>query len=107
MEGFQIFPEKINACVSNQDYIKVRLEVTGHSNYNLPVFLLNSGLPTDVLNPPHTNLCRKSLSLRKTKANRVDARTIAAMLLSDLVLKLYADTALPHRGAKVTHKIRI
>lgn len=30
--------------------------------------------------------------MRKTKTDRVDARTIAAMLLSDLGLKLYTDT---------------
>ena len=40
-----------------------------------------------------TNLYRKSLSLRKTKADRVDARTIVTMLLSDVGLKPYMDTA--------------
>ncbi len=40
-----------------------------------------------------TNLYRKSLSLRKTKTDRVDARTIASMLLSDAGLKPYTDTA--------------
>ena len=48
---------------------------------------------TFVLNPLRTNLYRKSLSLRKTKTDRVDARTIASMLLSDAGLKPY--TKLP------------
>ena len=64
-----------------------------HYSYNLLVFLLDNGLPTYVLNPLRTNLYRKSLSLRKTKTDRVDARTIASMLLSDAGLKPYTDTA--------------
>ena len=93
MEGFQLLLEKIHDCVSSQDSIKVGLEATGHYSYNLLGFLLDSGLPTYVLNPLHTNLYRKSLSLRKTKTDKVDARTIAAMLLSDLGLKPYMNTA--------------
>ncbi len=35
-----------------------------------------------------TPICtEKSLSLRKTKTDRIDARTIAAMLMSDVDLK--------------------
>jgi len=55
--------------------------------------LLDKGLPTFVINPLHTNRYRKSLSLRKTKTYRVDARTIASMLMSDVNLKSYTDTA--------------
>ena len=86
MEGFQFLMDKIRSCTSPQDSIKVGLEATGHYSYNLLGFLLDRGLPTYVLNPLHTNLYRKSLSLRKTKTDRVDARTIAAMLLSDVGL---------------------
>ena len=38
------------------------------------------------------NLYRKSLSLRKTKTDKVDAHTIAAMLMSDVDLKSYSNT---------------
>ena len=48
-------------------------------------------MPTFVINPLHTNLYRKSLSLRQTKTDRVDARTIATMLMSDVDLKSYTD----------------
>ncbi|MBT9701951.1 transposase, partial [[Eubacterium] rectale] len=48
--------------------------------------------PTYVINPLHTNLYRKSLSLRQTKTDKVDARTIASMLMSDVNLKSYSDT---------------
>ncbi len=106
MEGFLILLEKIRSCVSPQDSIKVGLEATGHYSYNLLGFLLDRGLPTYVLNPLHTNLYRKSLSLRKTKTDRVDARTIAAMLLSDLGLKPYTDTAYHNQELKSLTRYR-
>ena len=93
LDGFQSLLKKIRSCSSPQDKIKVGLEATGHYSYNILGFLLDNGLATYVLNPLHTNLYRKSLSLRKTKTDRVDARTIAAMLLSDVGLKPYTDTA--------------
>ena len=93
MEGFRTLLRKIQECSSARDTIKVGLEATGHYSYNLLGFLLNNGFPTYVLNPLRTNLYRKSLSLRKTKTDRVDARTIASMLLSDAGLKPYTRTA--------------
>ncbi len=93
MDGFRCLLQKIQACCSPQDKIKVGLEATGHYSYNILGFLLDKGMPTSVINPLHTNLYRKSLSLRKTKTDRVDARTIATMLMSDVDLKSYTDTA--------------
>ena len=93
MEGFTTLLERIQDYTTPQDKIRVGLEATGHYSYNLLGFLLDNGLPTYVLNPLRTNLYRKSLSLRKTKTDRVDARTIATMLLSDVGLKPYTDTA--------------
>ena len=86
-EGFGKLLQTIHGCSSPTDKIKVGLEATGHYSYNLLGFLLDHGLPTFVINPLHTNLYRKSLSLRKTKTDRVDARTIATMLMSDVDLK--------------------
>ena len=96
----------IHNCVSPQDSIKVGLEATGHYSYNLLGFLLDSGFPTYVLNPLHTNLYWKSHSLRKTKTDKVDARTIAAMLLSDLGLKPYTDTAYHNEELKSLTRYR-
>ena len=56
--------------------------------------------------PLRTNLYRKSLSLRKTKTDRVDARTIAAMLLSDVGLKPYTDTAYHNEELKSLTRYR-
>ena len=92
-EGFDTLLQTIRRCTHPEDKIKVGLEATGHYSYNILGFLLDKGLDTYVINPLHTNLYRKSLSLRKTKTDRVDARTIAAMLMSDVDLKSYTDTA--------------
>ena len=82
LDGFTILLGKNRDCSSPQDKIKVGLEATGHYSYNMLGFLLDNGLTTYVLNPLRINLYRKSLSLRKTKTDRVDARTIAAILYS-------------------------
>lgn len=106
MDGFNILLEKIQGCATSQDKIKVGLEATGHYSCNLLGFLLDNGLTTYVLNPLRTNLYRKSLSLRKTKTDRVDARTIAAMLLSDVGLKPYTDTAYHNEELKSLTRYR-
>ena len=93
-EGFEHLLQTINTCTGIGDSkIKVGLEATGHYSYNLLGFLLDNGLTTYVINPLHTNLYRKSQSLRKTKTDRVDARTIASMLMSDVSLKPYTNIA--------------
>ena len=90
--GFDELYEKICSISVSFDKIKVGLEATGHYSYNLLGYLLDKGLPTYVINPLHTNLYRKSLSLRKTKTDKVDAHTIAYMLMSDVDLKSYSNT---------------
>ena len=92
LDGFNILLDNIKSVTENFDIIKVGLEATGHYSYNLLGFLLNNGLPTYVLNPLHTNLYRKSLTLRKTKTDKVDARVIASMLMSCVDLKPYTST---------------
>ena len=78
--GFDDLFSKIQSTSSDVSNIKVGLEATGHYSYNLLGYLIDKGLTTFVINPLHTNLYRKSLSLRKTKTDKVDARTIAMML---------------------------
>ena len=93
-EGFEHLLQTINTCTGiGGSKIKVGLEATGHYSYNILGFLLDNGLPTYVINPLHTNLYRKCQTLRKTKTDRVDARTIASMLMSDVSLKPYTNIA--------------
>ena len=105
-EGFDALLQTIHRCTRPEDKIKVGLEATGHYSYNILGFLLDKGLDTYVINPLHTNLYRKSLSLRKTKTDRVDARTIAAMLMSDVDLKSYTDTAYHNEELKSLTRYR-
>ena len=106
MDGFDHLLQTIRAVSSPQDKIKVGLEATGHYSYNILGFLLDNGLDSFVINPLHTNLYRKSLSLRKTKTDRVDARTIATMLMSDVDLKSYTDTAYHNEELKSLTRYR-
>ena len=106
LDGFNCLLQTIRERTTPQDKIKVGLEATGHYSYNILGFLLDNGLATYVLNPLRTNLYRKSLSLRKTKTDRVDARTIAAMLLSDVGLKPYTDTAYHNEELKSLTRYR-
>ena len=105
-EGLDTLLQVIRRCSRPEDKIKVGLEATGHYSYNILGFLLNKGLHTFVINPLHTNLYRKSLSLRKTKTDRVDARTIATMLMSDVDLKSYTDTAYHNEELKSLTRYR-
>ena len=105
-EGFGTLLQTIRTCSKPTDKIKVGLEATGHYSYNILGFLLDCGLPTYVINPLHTNLYRKSLSLRKTKTDRVDARTIATMLMSDVDLKSYTDTSYHNEELKSLTRYR-
>ena len=105
-DGFDLFLQKIRSCSRSDEKIKVGLESTGHYSYNILGFLLDNGLHTFVINPLHTNLYRKSLSLRQTKTDRIDARTIVAMLMSDVDLKSYTDTAYHNEELKSLTRYR-
>ena len=87
--GFNLLFQTLQSVAPDLSKVKVGLEATGHYSYNILGFLLDKGLATFVINPLHTNLFRKSTSLRRTKTDKVDARTIAAMLASDVVLTSY------------------
>ncbi len=105
-EGFDTLFQRIESVSDDFTNVKVGLEATGHYSYNLLGFLLDKGLTTFVINPLHTNLYRKSLSLRKTKTNKVDAHIIASMLMSDVNLKSYSDTSYHNEELKSLTRYR-
>lgn len=90
--GFDTLYKAIKSFCTNDAEVCVGLEATGHYSYNLLNFLFAKGLTTYVINSLHTNLYRKSMTLRKTKTDKVDAHTIAMMLMSDVSLKPYSKT---------------
>ena len=106
LEGFNDLYQKIKSVMEDISKVKVGLEATGHYSYNLLGYLFDKGLAAYVINPLHTNLYRKSLSLRQTKTDKVDARTIASMLMSDVNLKSYSDTSYHNEELKSLTRYR-
>ncbi len=106
MDGFNVLYEKISSVTDDLTNVKVGLEATGHYSYNILGYILNKDLNTYVINPLHTNLYRKSLSLRKTKTDRIDARSIAYMLLTDSSLKPYSTTSYHNEELKSLTRYR-
>ena len=106
LDGFNLLFQRLQSVAPDLANIKVGLEATGHYSYNIFGFLLDKGLATCVINPLHTNLFRKSTSLRRTKTDRVDARTIAAMMMSGVVLTTYTTTSYHNEELKSLTRYR-
>ena len=105
-DGFSLLFQRLQSAAPDLSNVKVGLEATGHYSYNILEFLLDKGLTTYVINPLHTNLFRKSTSLRRTKTDRVDARVIAAMMMSDVVLTSYTATSYHNEELKSLTRYR-
>ena len=105
-QGFDVLYKKIGSLTNDLSEIKVGLEATGHYSLNLLHSLLDNGLTSFVINPLHTNLYRKSQSLRKTKTDKVDAASIAMMLLADRTLKPYTAASYHNEGLKSLTRYR-
>ena len=106
LQGFDELYEKIWSLTENLTEIKVGLEATGHYHINLLRSLLDNSLASFVINPLHTNLYRKGQSLRKTKTDKVDAVSIAMMLLTDRTLKPYSNISYHNEELKSLTRYR-
>ena len=106
LQGFDELYDRICSLSSDSSEIKVGLEATGHYHMNLLRSLLDNGLDSYVINPLHTNLFRKGQSLRKTKTDKVDASSIAMMLLTDRTLKPYSDSSYHNEELKSLTRYR-
>ena len=104
--GFDTLLDCLSSCSEDFSIIKVGLEATGHYSDNLLEFLLANDLPTTVINPLHTCLYRKSISLRKTKTDTVDAHSIVTMLRTEC-LKPYSQTSYHVRELKSLTRYRL
>ena len=93
-DGYDDLFKTITDYEKDTSKIKVGLESTGHYSYNILCALSDRGYLTYVLNPLHTSFYRKAQSLRLTKTDRVDARTIAHMLMSEHTLNCYQGASL-------------
>lgn len=88
-DGFDDLYERIASVAEDISEVRIGLEATGHYSRNILAFLVGKGLVTHLLNPLQTSLYRKGLSLRKTKTDKVDARTIAMLLMSGIDTESY------------------
>lgn len=104
-KGFDELFANLKTCGSDLSKIKVGLEATGHYSDNLLEFLIANDLPTTVINPLHTNLYRKGLSLRKTKTDKVDVHSIVTMLRTES-LKPYSQSSYHVRELKSLTRYR-
>jgi transposase len=104
-QGFNELFTNLKTHSKDLSELKVGLEATGHYSDNLLEFLIANDLPTTVINPLHTNLYRKGLSLRKTKTDKVDALSIATMLRTEC-LKPYSQSSYHVRELKSLTRYR-
>lgn len=107
-DGFNLFFNSISQFNESFENIKVGLEATGHYSNNILNFLTSKGFNVFVINPLQTNLFRKGQSLRKTKTDKLDARFIATMLISDN-LKPYSNLSyhISELKSLVRHRFRL
>ncbi len=104
-QGFDELFANLKTHSKDLSGLKVGLEATGHYSDNLLEFLIANDLPTTVINPLHTNLYRKGLSLRKTKTDKVDAHSIVTMLRTE-DLKPYSQSSYHVRELKSLTRYR-
>ena len=79
-KGFQQFLELLKPFDNSN--VHIGLEATGHYGLNLKLFLEKNNYTFMEFNPLLVKEFSKSLSLRKTKTDKVDSMTIAQKLLS-------------------------
>ena len=77
--GFDLFLKDLRFLDQSKE-IRIGLESTGHYGSNLKQFMCASGYTYLEFNPYLTHMFSKALSLRKTKTDKVDAKTISSML---------------------------
>lgn len=107
-EGFNFLFNSISNFNESFENIKVGLEATGHYSNNILNFLTSKGFNVYVINPLQTNLFRKGQSLRKTKTDKLDARFIATMLITEN-LKPYSNLSyhISELKSLIRHRFRL
>lgn len=104
--GFADFYRSVTSLLPLE--VRIGLEATGHYSLNLIDFIDSKQLPLIVLNPLSVNLYRKSVTLRKTKTDKVDCLIIAQMFRSG-EFKSYSPLSYPIKELKTLtrHRYRL
>ena len=80
-DGFNLFLDVVKSLDRSQE-IKVGLEATGHYGDNLKLFLKDHNLSFMEINPLKVKNYIRSISSRKEKNDKIDARYIAKYIAS-------------------------
>ena len=90
IDGFTKLKETIYDFISvNDDEVRIGLESTGHYSHNILHYLVKEGFDTMLINPLLTNMERKASSVRKTKTDKIDAKSICTFLMRNQEFKPY------------------
>lgn len=91
IEGFTKLNKLIEDFMkqSNDMNVRIGLESTGHYSHNILHYLVRNGYDTMLINPLLTNMERKSSSVRKTKTDKIDAKSICTFLMRNQEFKPY------------------
>lgn len=80
-DGFEGFLKNLQSLDASQ-IMRIGLEATGHYGVNLKMFLEEKGFSFMEFNPLLTHKFSQAKTLRKTKTDPLDAKSISMMLLS-------------------------
>ncbi len=89
------------------DNVRIGLESTGHYSHNILHYLVGNGFDTMLINPLLTNMERKASSVRKTKTDTIDAKSICTFLMRNQEFKPYTLASYHSRSLKSLSRRRI
>ncbi len=89
------------------DNVRIGLESTGHYSHNILCYLVVNGFDTMLINPLLTNMERKASSVRKTKTDTIDAKSICMFLMRNQEFKPYTLASYHSRSLKSLSRCRI
>ncbi len=89
------------------DNVRIGLESTGHYSHNILHYLVGNGFDTMLINPLLTNMERRASSVRKTKTDTIDAKSICTFLMRNQEFKPYTLASYHSRSLKSLSRRRI
>jgi len=98
-EGFNQLKKLLQSLDSSQ-VMRIGLEATGHYGFNLKMFLEKNGFSFMEFNPLLTHKFSQAQSLRKTKTDSLDAKSIAAAPVSGI--QDLSTSIIPYVLSKIT-----
>ncbi len=107
--GFEKLKTLILDSMNNpgDNNVRIGLESTGHYSHNILHYLIGSGFDTMLINPLLTNMERKASSVRKTKTDTIDAKSICMFLMRNQEFKPYTLASYHSRSLKSLSRRRI